>query len=222
MERLAKECIPNFERANVGSHKYMKVRQYKEYAEVKSTIENQVAEKETQLQTFYDHLKNVEEKVNEQDIEDIASDEEEVEDALQLLSWAARLHEVGISVAHSSYHKHSAYILGNADMPGFSNMEQAQLSELVLSHQGSLTKVSEFLTNPINLAQSIALRLATLFYRSRMNIELPQIKVEIKGYQCRLIISQAWLEQNPLTETLLQAEIDAWKKVDWEFRVVNP
>jgi hypothetical protein len=50
-------------------------------------------------------------------------------------------------------------------------MEQAQLSELVLSHQGSLTKVSEFLTNPINLAQSIALRLATLFYRSRMNIE---------------------------------------------------
>ena len=62
-------------------------------------------------------------------------------------------------------------------------MEQAQLSELVLSHQGSLTKVSEFLTNPINLAQSIALRLATLFYRSRMNIELPQIKLEIKGHQ---------------------------------------
>ncbi len=78
------------------------------------------------------------------------SDEEKVEDALQLLSWAARLHEVGISVAHSSYHKHSSYILGNADMPGFSNMEQAQLSELVLSHQGSLTKVSEFLTNPID------------------------------------------------------------------------
>lgn len=149
-------------------------------------------------------------------------DEEEVEDALHLLSWAARLHEVGISVAHSSYHKHSAYILGNADMPGFSNMEQAQLSELVLSHQGSLTKVSEFLKEPINLAQSIALRLATLFYRSRMNIELPQIKLEIKGDQCKLIIPQVWLERNPLTETLLQAEIDAWKKVDWDFRIANP
>ncbi len=65
IEQLAKEHIPNFERANVGSHKYMKVRQYKEYAETKSIVENQVQEKETQLQTIDDQLKNVEEKTNE-------------------------------------------------------------------------------------------------------------------------------------------------------------
>ncbi|PFR76995.1 plasmid recombination protein [Bacillus cereus] len=65
IEQLAKEHIPNFERTNVGSHKYMKVRQYKEYAEAKLTIENQVEEKETKLQTIDDHLKNVEEKTNE-------------------------------------------------------------------------------------------------------------------------------------------------------------
>ncbi|WP_144499798.1 plasmid recombination protein [Bacillus sp. FDAARGOS_235] len=68
IEQLAKEHIPNFERANVGSHKYMKVRQYKEYAEAKSIIENQVEEKETQLQTIDDHLKNVEEKTNELEV----------------------------------------------------------------------------------------------------------------------------------------------------------
>ncbi|MFB6731520.1 plasmid recombination protein [Bacillus mobilis] len=68
IEQLAKEYIPNFERANVGSHKYMKVRQYKEYAEAKSTIENQVEEKETQLQTIDDYLKNVEEKTNELEV----------------------------------------------------------------------------------------------------------------------------------------------------------
>ncbi|EJQ89157.1 plasmid recombination protein [Bacillus cereus] len=65
IEQLAKEHIPNFERANVGSHKYMKVRQYKEYAETKSIVKNQVQEKETQLQTIDHHLKNVEEKTNE-------------------------------------------------------------------------------------------------------------------------------------------------------------
>ncbi|OTW81751.1 mobilization protein [Bacillus thuringiensis serovar cameroun] len=65
IEQLAKEHIPNFERANVGSHKYMKVRQYKEYAETKSLVENQVQEKETQLQTIDHHLKNVEEKTEE-------------------------------------------------------------------------------------------------------------------------------------------------------------
>lgn len=65
IEKLAKEHIPNFERANVGSHKYMKVRQYKEYAETKSIVENQVQEKEMQLQTIDDNLKIVEEKTNE-------------------------------------------------------------------------------------------------------------------------------------------------------------
>ncbi|WP_144508893.1 plasmid recombination protein [Bacillus mycoides] len=65
IEQLAKEYISNFERANVGSHKYMKVRQYKGYAEAKSIVENQVEEKEVQLQTIDDHLKNVEEKTNE-------------------------------------------------------------------------------------------------------------------------------------------------------------
>lgn len=65
IESLAKKHIPEFERANVGSHKYMKVRQYKEYAETKSLVENQVQEKETQLQTIDHHLKNVEEKTEE-------------------------------------------------------------------------------------------------------------------------------------------------------------
>lgn len=44
IESLAKKYIPEFERANVGSHKYMKVRQYKEYAEAVSNIENQFTE----------------------------------------------------------------------------------------------------------------------------------------------------------------------------------
>lgn len=146
-------------------------------------------------------------------------DEETVEDALRLLSWAARLHEVGISVAHSGYHKHSAYILGNADIPGFSKMEQAQLSQLVLAHQGSLTKVSDFLANPINLAQSIALRLAAIFYRSRMSIKLPRLKIYADDGVCELSISQAWLEYNPLTETLLRAEVDAWAALKIHFRI---
>lgn len=65
IEKLAKEHIPNFERANVGSHKYMKVRQYKEYAEAKSFVENEVQEKETKLQVMNHHVENAEEKVNE-------------------------------------------------------------------------------------------------------------------------------------------------------------
>ena len=40
-------------------------------------------------------------------------------DAAQRLEWAALLHETGFSVSHTGFHKHGAYIVQNADMPGF-------------------------------------------------------------------------------------------------------
>ena len=56
------------------------------------------------------------------------------------LDWAARLHEIGMSIAQGAYHKHSAYILANADMPGFSRQEQGYLSNLVLAQRGKLSE----------------------------------------------------------------------------------
>lgn len=47
------------------------------------------------------------------------------------LLWAARLHEVGLQINSSSMHHHSAYILANADMPGFGKEEQLLLATLV-------------------------------------------------------------------------------------------
>ncbi len=146
-------------------------------------------------------------------------DEEAVDDALKILSWAARLHEIGICVAHTSFHKHSAYILNNADIPGFSRMEQLQLSQLALAVRGSLAKVKDFIGNPINLVGVIALRLAAVFYHSRTNIELPSMRMVIEDKKCRLFIPQQWLERYPLTETLLANECEAWAKVNIDFRV---
>ncbi len=59
-----------------------------------------------------------------------------------LLDWAARLAEVGLSIAHAQYHRHSAYVLSNADMPGFSRVEQQRLARIVLAHRGKLEKVA--------------------------------------------------------------------------------
>src|SRR3970282_1757555 len=70
------------------------------------------------------------------------------DDQLHLLKWAANLHELGISVAHSGYHKHTAYILANADMPGFSKKEQAHLSFMALAHRGGLEKMRSLVTAP--------------------------------------------------------------------------
>lgn len=87
-----------------------------------------------------------------------------------LLGWAADLHEVGLAVSHSSYHKHGAYLLENADLPGFSTAEQRWLSVLVRTHR---QKISSRLFDLLDaedyqnaLYLSVLLRLAVLLHRS--------------------------------------------------------
>jgi len=133
------------------------------------------------------------------------------ESSLQVLSWVASLHGIGIRVAHSGYHKHTAYILANADMPGFSKKEQARLSMLALAHRGSLKKLQGLLNDTEDIAIAISLRLAVMFYRNRSDVVLPEMKVDFNGKKCRLDLDPEWLEQNPLTETALMEEVKQWK-----------
>src|SRR3990172_10817357 len=73
----------------------------------------------------------------------INAEQRELDAERLVLDWAARLAESGLSVAHAQYHKHSPYILSNADMPGFSRMEQQRLSPIVLAHRGKLAKMQD-------------------------------------------------------------------------------
>lgn len=140
----------------------------------------------------------------------------DIESELQYLAWAAKLHEIGISVAHNGYHKHSAYILANADMPGFSKKEQARLSLLVLAHKGSLSKMQGLLHHPSDIALVFALRTASLFYRSRADVALPKMDAEATPTGFSLYLQAGWLGKNPLTSTALKEEVKEWKTLDVE------
>ncbi len=135
----------------------------------------------------------------------------DLDTALQRLSWAARLHEIGLSIAHSGFHKHSAYIIEHADMPGFSKKEQALLSRLVLAQRGSLSKTAQLLPDAELWAQILALRLAVLLYRSRMDFVLPELRIDWDGSSIEITLSEDWLSRNPLTETALENEAREWK-----------
>ncbi len=138
-------------------------------------------------------------------------DEQQADDeAPHYLSWAAKLHEIGISVAYSGYHKHSAYIVQNADMPGFSKLEQSRLSALVLAHRRSLKTMFTRDAEMVDWRMVMALRLAALIYRSRADIELPQIDAHVEGRSLRMGIDREWLARNPLTVTALHEEIKEW------------
>jgi exopolyphosphatase/guanosine-5'-triphosphate,3'-diphosphate pyrophosphatase len=135
---------------------------------------------------------------------------------MQLLSWAARLHQIGLNVAHSGYHKHSAYILANADMPGFSKKDQQQLSLLVLAHRGSLEKLRGL--DP-DWSLVIALRLAALFHRGRSDVRLPAMQASRRKSSFTLELDPRWLAANPLTAAELRDEIRSWGKLGFELSV---
>jgi exopolyphosphatase/guanosine-5'-triphosphate,3'-diphosphate pyrophosphatase len=137
-----------------------------------------------------------------------------------MLGWAAKLHEIGISVAHSGYHKHTAYILANADMPGFSKKEQARLSLLTLSQRGNLNKLQGQLKKSDDYILAMSLRLAVLFYRNRSDIVLPALHSRLNGSKFHLEIDPDWLAQNPLTESALQDEVKQWKSLGVSLQIV--
>lgn len=142
------------------------------------------------------------------------------ESVRQQLRWAADLHELGLSVEHSGYHKHSAYILRNADMPGFSRAEQEALANLVLGHRGKLGKVATSLRHDLRRAQIVALRLAALLHRSRH--PLGSVPLQLLGCEQGLIrvsLDSDWLKAHPLTQAALTEEVRQWQLVGCELRL---
>ena len=138
---------------------------------------------------------------------------EEQEADRMLLDWAARLAEVGLSVAHAQYHKHSAYILQNADMPGFSRMEQQRLARVVLAQRGKLAKIQDEGLEGSDWTLVFALRMAALALRSRTDAKLPLMRATGDGAGYAVDLPQSWLEDNPLTASALETESDHWKSI---------
>jgi exopolyphosphatase/guanosine-5'-triphosphate,3'-diphosphate pyrophosphatase len=138
--------------------------------------------------------------------------------ARSFLGWAARLHEIGISIAQGAYHKHSAYILANADMPGFSRPEQARLANLVLSQRGKLAKAREaFARDPELAGLAFCLRIAVILHRSRRNLKLPSLAASRRGREFRLSLGRGWLEDHGLVAIALEAERGEWESVGHAF-----
>jgi exopolyphosphatase / guanosine-5'-triphosphate,3'-diphosphate pyrophosphatase len=136
-----------------------------------------------------------------------------------MLEWAARIAEIGLSIAHAQYHKHSAYVLSNADMPGFSRMEQARLARIVLAHRGKLGKMQDAGLEGADWKLVFALRTASLILRNRSDARLPFLRVAADSGGFAIDLPQAWLDENALSSAALEAESDQWKAVGMKLAV---
>jgi exopolyphosphatase/guanosine-5'-triphosphate,3'-diphosphate pyrophosphatase len=119
------------------------------------------------------------------------------------------LHEVGLAVAWSGYHKHGAYLVANCDMPGFSQGEQSAIAELIRVHRRKLAALFRDLPplrSETTLRLAILLRLAVLLNRSRSSRPLPALTLELDRQTLTLGCPQRWLDDHPLLIADLERE----------------
>lgn len=140
-------------------------------------------------------------------------------DNLALLGWSANLHEIGLSISHNGYHKHSAYIAANADMPGFSKNDQARLAALLIGHTGKLGKLSNN-ANFVDWRMLFCMRLAYVLCRSRTDENLPKVKIKNPSANSfELELDHTWAQAHPLTEFSLRKEVAEWERIGYRYSI---
>src|SRR5690606_14995518 len=149
----------------------------------------------------------------------------DAEDRL-MLARAARLHELGLAIAHSQYQVHGAYVLQHSDIAGFSVPEQRVLAALVRNHRrkvarSALDVVPDRLL-PATRRLTALLRLAVLLHRSHDPAPLPDLRLFADGSTLTLSLPAQWIEVRPLLQSDLVEEPAAFEPLGialrFEFR----
>ncbi len=139
---------------------------------------------------------------------------------LRILRWSAKIHEIGLSIAHSNFHKHGSYLVENSDLPGFSRQEQKVFWALIRSHRRRI-KPHRFIDLSSSYASvgiylAVILRLAVLLHRSREDAR-PLIECSADPTHLKLKFPSGFLKANPLTKADLENEKNYLEEVGISF-----
>ncbi|MEX6500884.1 exopolyphosphatase [Pseudomonas zhanjiangensis] len=135
----------------------------------------------------------------------------------ELLTWAARVHELGLDIAHYQYHKHGAYLIEHSDLAGFSRQDQQMLALLVRGHRRNIPKdkFAAFGAEGVKLMRlCVLLRFAILFHHIRGGQEMPRVRLQASEQQLQLHFPDGWLEANPLTQADFAQEAEWLKRIE--------
>ncbi|GAB2513315.1 Ppx/GppA phosphatase family protein [Lysobacter humi (ex Lee et al. 2017)] len=146
----------------------------------------------------------------------------DADDRLMLMR-AARLHELGLAIAHSQYHVHGAYVIEHSDIAGFSRQQQQFLAALVRTHRRRIPK-SAFDALPDRLLASARrlaalLRVAVLLHRGHDPEPIPQLGARGEPQRLVVTLSRRWYEARPLLRADLGGETPYMEALGIELQV---
>ncbi|MBA1241387.1 exopolyphosphatase [Pseudomonas japonica] len=139
-----------------------------------------------------------------------------------LLGWAAKVHEVGLDIAHYHYHKHGSYLIEHSDLAGFSREDQQMLALLVRGHRRNIPRerFADFGENGQKLIRlCVLLRFAILFHHIRGTQEMPQVQLHAGADTLDVAFPEGWLENNPLTQADFALEAEWLARVGFTLTV---
>jgi exopolyphosphatase/guanosine-5'-triphosphate,3'-diphosphate pyrophosphatase len=148
------------------------------------------------------------------------------ERAASFLSWASRLHEVGLGVSYRHHHRHGAYLLAESDMPGLSRDDQRLLASIVGAHRRRITPVALarlVRKEPLKLAKRLVILLRLAVVLNRPRAPQPELlpRLEVHGRTLRLTLPGRWLRSRPLTRSDLLDEVKAVRHLDCKLELVE-
>ena len=130
----------------------------------------------------------------------------------KLLRWSAVLHEVGLAVSPTNYHRHGAYLIENADLPGFTTREQRTMGRFILGQKGNLRKLNGALADPDLAKAVLALRLAVMFMHSHSEVDVGDLRVRMKS-RIELEFKPGLMSEHPTLPYWLEQEQKFWSDV---------
>lgn len=133
------------------------------------------------------------------------------------LRWSAMLHESGMTLSHTGYHKHGAYFIEHADLAGFTTAEQHRMSQLILSQKGNLRKIAGLANDAELVKQVLALRLAVLFLHTRIDVNPENVRIKVKN-RIEIGIPRQGVERRPTLTYWLGKERDHWQEIGIDFQ----
>ncbi len=143
----------------------------------------------------------------------------------KLLNWAAQLHEIGLSLTHSQYHKHGAYILKHMELAGFSRQDQDMISTLIRLQRKKfdLPLLAETpKSNRTALSRlAIILRMAVVLNRGRLPEQLPILNLKANERSITLLLPENWQDGRPLTMADLEKEARELRKAGYLLTVIT-
>ncbi|CCO44718.1 Guanosine-5'-triphosphate,3'-diphosphate pyrophosphatase [Vibrio nigripulchritudo SOn1] len=137
--------------------------------------------------------------------------------AQYLLTTVAKLHEIGLTIDYKTGGEHSAYLLHNLDLPGYTRAQKHLLAELARRYREQLSSLPEQHALSGQSAKRVLrlLRLSVLLTHRRCRNLQPRVTLNADGDRLELCVDSQWLEANPLTKAELEIEANRQSDMGW-------